>query len=114
MRTRAGPTHSAIVKAGEHALSQVVALDLAKYNIRVNTVCPVPTATEQVLARMDDPEKRPAEEARMKKIPMGRYATPQDVANAVVFLASAPASFITWAVLPADGGYTIGEPPVVE
>lgn len=114
LRYKTGRTHYTVSKAGEHALSQVLALDLARYGIRVNLVSPGPTATETVQARMDDPTRRPAEEARMKKIPLGRYADTRDIANAVVFLASEKAAFITGAVLPVDGGYTIGEPPAAE
>lgn len=113
LRYKSGRTHYTVSKAGEHALGQVMALDLARYGIRVNTVSPGPTATEKVQARMENPALRPAEENRMKKIPLGRYASPRDIANAVVFLASEMASYITGAVLPVDGGYTIGEPPEV-
>lgn len=111
LRYKSGRTHYTVSKAGEHALGQVMALDLARYGIRVNTVSPGPTATETVQARMENPALRPAEEVRMKKIPLGRYASTRDIANAVVFLASEMASYITGAVLPVDGGYTIGEPP---
>ena len=111
LRRQVGCTHYTVSKAGEQALTQVMALDLAPYGIRVNMVSPGPTATEAVQARMDDPAHRPAEQARMRKIPLGRYASTQDIANAVVFLASEKASFITGAVLPVDGGCTAGELP---
>lgn len=111
LRLKSGRLHYTVSKAGEHALSCVMALDLAKLGIRVNLVSPGPTATETVQARLQDPKLLPAEEVRMKKIPLGRYASPTDIANAVLFLASEKAGFITGAILPVDGGYTIGEPP---
>ena len=75
----------------------------------MNVVSPGPTQTEAVDQRMKDPVQREQEEIRLRKIPLGRYASTADIANAVVFLSSSKAQFITGAILPVDGGYTIGE-----
>ena len=76
-------------------------------NIRVNAICPVMGATgliEQFLGGPDTPENR----ARIiAGIPLGRMSTPEDVANAPLYLASDAARFITGIELPVDGGRTI-------
>jgi 3alpha(or 20beta)-hydroxysteroid dehydrogenase len=96
--------------ASKHAvvgMTQLAAAELAHFGVRVNAVCPAPTATEmmtQVEARHrpDDPEAFRAE--FVKIIPLGRYGEPNEIADAIVFLASDAASFITGAAIPVDGG----------
>lgn len=109
LQLKTGRTHYTVSKAAEHTLTQVMAMDLAPHGIRVNMVSPGPTETETIKARLADPAMRPAEEARMKRVPLGRYAAMQDIANAVLFLASKEkAGFLTGVILPVDGGYTLG------
>jgi NAD(P)-dependent dehydrogenase (short-subunit alcohol dehydrogenase family) len=104
-----GRTHYTVSKVGEHALTQVMAMDLAPLGIRVNMVSPGRTATEKAKARLADPAQRGIEEKIMKRIPLGRYAATRDIANAVLFLAnSEKAAFLTGVILPVDGGYTLG------
>lgn len=110
LQLKRGRLHYTVTKSALHTMMQVLAIDLAREHIRVNIVSPGPTATEKVQARINDPTQAEAEIQRLKKIPMGRYASPIDIANAVLFLSSSKASFITGAILPVDGGYTIGEP----
>ncbi|MEN3185882.1 MAG: SDR family oxidoreductase [Atribacterota bacterium] len=94
-------------KGGVIQLSRQMAVDYAPYNIRVNCVCPGTTLTPMIerLFRLE----RDREEA-MRKIaemhPLGRFAQPEEIAEAICFLASEDASFVTGAVLPVDGGYT--------
>jgi len=109
LQLKKGRLHYTVTKSAIHTLSRVTALDLAKHQIRVNVVSPGPTATEIVQKRMEDPSQKGQEEERLRKIPLGRYANPSDIANAVIFLSSSLARFITGAILPVDGGYTIGE-----
>jgi short chain dehydrogenase. len=97
-----------ITKSGVHTMTKILALDLAKYGIRVNAVAPGPTLTERVRSRFDVQGLLQQEQERMDKIPLKRYALPEEIAEAVLFLASDKASFITGVVLPVDGGYTIG------
>lgn len=110
LQLKRGRLHYTVSKSALHTMAKVLALDFARHGIRINVVSPGPTATEIVQARIDDPSQSAAEEERLKKIPMGRYANMIDITNATMFLASSKANFITGAILPVDGGYTIGEP----
>jgi meso-butanediol dehydrogenase / (S,S)-butanediol dehydrogenase / diacetyl reductase len=91
-------------KAGVINLSRAAALENAKYGIRVNCVCPgaINTRVSQLLGG-DDVEgfKR-----RLAQNPIGRIGEPEEIANAVLFLASAEASFVTGAAIIVDGGLT--------
>lgn len=89
-------------------MTKCMALDYAKKNIRVNCVCPgeidTPMFRQEARAR-----KMPVEEYRKELCeyhPIGRLGVPSEVANAVLFLASDQASFITGAAFSVDGGYT--------
>jgi NAD(P)-dependent dehydrogenase (short-subunit alcohol dehydrogenase family) len=91
-------------KAGLNMLTRVLALEWAEYGITVNAVAP--TFVETALGRLtlDDPKVRAY---WTERIPLGRLATVDDVAAAVVYLASPAADFITGTVLPVDGGLTM-------
>jgi len=94
-------------KGGLIMLAKGAAIEWAPRNIRVNVVAPGLTATpiiEASIQRSPDPEAYRRE--REAQIPLQRLATPEEVANAVLFLASSESSYITGAVLPVDGGYT--------
>ena len=94
-------------KAAVVAFTRTLALECARDKVRVNTVCPGYIETPLLQAYFDresNPEKARAEaEARH---PLGRLGTPEDVAEAVVFLASERAGFITGTTLIVDGGIT--------
>lgn len=109
LQYKKGKLHYTVSKSALHTMVQVLAIDLARYGIRINVVSPGPTMTETVKAWMEDPKQAEAEKERLKKIPLGRYASTKDIANGIMFLASDDASFITGAILPVDGGYTLGE-----
>jgi NAD(P)-dependent dehydrogenase (short-subunit alcohol dehydrogenase family) len=94
-------------KGGVIQLTRQMAVDYACHNIRVNCVCPGTTWTplsERLFAQEKDPEA--AKAAIASRHPLGRFARPEEIAEAILFLASEEASFITGAVLPVDGGYT--------
>ncbi|ATY12235.1 NAD(P)-dependent oxidoreductase [Amycolatopsis sp. AA4] len=89
-------------KAAVDALTRWAAIELAEHGIRVNAVAPGPVATPMLAAAM--PPGSPAHDAWVARIPDGRMAAVEDVAAAVVFLASPAAAHITGTSLPVDGG----------
>jgi NAD(P)-dependent dehydrogenase (short-subunit alcohol dehydrogenase family) len=96
-----------VSKAGMIALTQSCAVDLAPRGVRVNCLCPGTTATplvEAAVNRAPDPgaARRRLEECR----PLNRLGTPDEVASAVLYLASQEAGYASGAVLAIDGGYT--------
>jgi NAD(P)-dependent dehydrogenase (short-subunit alcohol dehydrogenase family) len=91
-------------KAGLNMLSRVLALEWASFGVTVNAVAPTFVETELGRLTLEDPAVRAY---WTERIPLGRVASLEDVANVVVFLASDAASFITGAVLPVDGGLTM-------
>jgi NAD(P)-dependent dehydrogenase (short-subunit alcohol dehydrogenase family) len=94
----------AAAKAGAINLVRSVALDVAADNIRVNAVCPGPTLTGMTDQLAENHPER--YELLRRVVPMQRWASPAEVAEAIVFLASPAASFITGVALPVDGGVT--------
>jgi NAD(P)-dependent dehydrogenase (short-subunit alcohol dehydrogenase family) len=78
-----------------------MAIELAPHNIRVNAVCP---GLIQTRLSAEVFENAAAAEEYKKKIPMRRFATPDEVAGSFLFLASDDASFITGTTLVVDGG----------
>ena len=92
-----------MTKFGLEGLTKGMAIDLAKNNIRVNTVCP--TFVETPMIKRFFKNKKFKKEM-IKNIPLGRVADVSDVATAVAFLASDSASMITGSSIMIDGGWT--------
>ncbi|WP_088636044.1 SDR family NAD(P)-dependent oxidoreductase [Phaeobacter sp. 22II1-1F12B] len=86
-------------------LTRALAIDFAPKGVRVNAVCPTLTHTAMSRAAENQPEKL---EAFLKAIPLRRVGEPEEVAAAILFLASGDASFITGVALAVDGGITAG------
>ena len=92
-----------MTKFGIEGLTRGMALDLAKDNIRVNTVCPTFVETPMVKKFFKDKKFKTQ---MINNIPLGRLATESDIATAVVYLASNASSMITGSSLMIDGGWT--------
>ena len=97
-------------KAGVLQLVKTLALEGARFGIRANAICPVWTDTPMVDAfiQLMGVGREAGRQRLLKDIPLGRLATPEDVAYACLFLASDESSFITGVTLPVDGGHTAG------
>ncbi len=98
-----------VAKAGLHHLARCIAADYAKQGLRANAIAP--GVIDTPLTRRYASGMEGGEDAGMKVLsglhPIGRYAKPDEVAAAVLFLASDQAGFITGTVLPIDGGMTM-------
>ncbi len=99
----AGQSNYAASKAGLIGLTRAIAREYGPRGITANVVAPGPIETDMLAALPDD--RRAALGAQ---VPVGRIGTPDEVAAAVIFLASEPAAFITGAVVPVDGGIGMG------
>jgi NAD(P)-dependent dehydrogenase (short-subunit alcohol dehydrogenase family) len=94
-----------------HAFTRGVAVEQAKYGIRANCVCPggIDTAWTH---KETGPMTEKHEQMILTGTPLGRRGTPEEIANAYLFLASDEASYVTGALFSVDGGITIGKGPV--
>jgi len=95
-------------KAGLVNLTRALALELAP-DVRVNCVCPGPVDTDMGRVNLDP--TLPPSDARAAfeaSIPLGRMGEPEEIAEAILWLASGSSSFATGAIVPVDGGRTLG------
>lgn len=90
-------------KAGVVLLTKVFAIELAPHGITVNSVAPTFVSTELTRATLEDPDWR---ERILSRIPLGRVGEVEDVATAVLYLASPAAAMVTGHTLLVDGGWT--------
>jgi len=93
-------------KGGVVSLTSAMAVDLAPYNIQVNSVAPGRTITGFTEKSFSDPVKRKATEAL---IPAGRIAQPEDIAKVILFLLTDAARYVTGTTIFADGGFSIAK-----
>ncbi len=98
-----GSTAYNAAKGGVVNLTRSVASDLAPHNVRVNSVCPGFVRTPMIEEALKDEEFK---NHVLEETPLGRVAEPEEIAEAVAFIASEKASYITGANIPVDGGWT--------
>ncbi|CCE10436.1 Short-chain dehydrogenase/reductase SDR [Bradyrhizobium sp. STM 3843] len=94
--------------AGVHAMVRNLAIELARYKIRINAVAPAVVETPVYNTFMSDEQVKQVLPSFDAFHPLGRNGQPRDVAEAILFLASDQASWITGTILPVDGGVTAG------
>ena len=106
--------HATAAKAGIDALTRTLALEWARYGIRVNAVAPGPIPTEGVRKAFTPPNsgdvpdvfavERAMDDYAKKSIPLRRWGAPHDIANVIAFLASPAGDWITGSIVVVDGG----------
>ncbi len=107
-RPMSGP-HAAS-KAGEIQLARVMALEMGKHRITCNVVAPGLTDISGISLSSQNPEYQ---KAFISQVPLGRLAAPDEIADAVLFIASDRARFISGQLLCVDGGYSAGKLVVI-
>lgn len=99
-----------ISKASINALTENIAVQYAKYNIRCNAILPGMIATDALMNNMTEEFM----ESFLTHVPLNRVGKPEDIANAVLFYASDDSSFITGQKLEVTGGYAMATPQYAE
>ena len=100
-----GLTHYCASKGGIVAMAEAMSLELAPMGIRVNTIAPGAIDTPMAAGVLTNPR---ALEAILAKVPLKRMGKPEEISNAVLFLASDESSYMTGSVVAVDGGWTAG------
>ncbi|MFW5932735.1 MAG: SDR family NAD(P)-dependent oxidoreductase [Candidatus Hadarchaeota archaeon] len=98
-------------KAGMVMLTRTLAYEWGKYNINVNAVCPgfMQTSMLDEIHEVAD-----LTEERIEKVPLGKFARPEDIVGTIVYLSSEASDYVTGHSLFVDGGWTVGWPGVKE
>ena len=91
-----------MTKHGIHGITKTLAVELAEYNILVNTICPGYTLTELTYKNNSEEQIRNIE----KDIPIQRMARPDEIADAIIYFAQDRNSYITGQLIAVDGGFT--------
>jgi NAD(P)-dependent dehydrogenase (short-subunit alcohol dehydrogenase family) len=105
----AGTVHSAAAKAGVMSLTQTLAVEWAQHRIRVNAVAPGPVESPGAAKQLWNSQE--AVDRITSSVPLKRWGKPEEIADAVAFLVSDHAGYITGEVLTVDGGAWLGRGP---
>jgi NAD(P)-dependent dehydrogenase (short-subunit alcohol dehydrogenase family) len=97
--------HVCAAKAGVDMITRTLAIEWGSEGVRINSVIPGPIDGTEGMARLAPDES--ARQGVIASVPMRRMGTPQDIADACLFLASDAARYITGSVLPVDGGWAV-------
>ena len=95
-----------VSKAAVNNITQQIAMQYAKNNIRCNAVLPGLTATDAAIDNMPEDFRK----SFLSHVPLNRMGTPEDMANAVLFFSSDMSSYITGNIMEVSGGYHLGTP----
>jgi NAD(P)-dependent dehydrogenase (short-subunit alcohol dehydrogenase family) len=110
--TQPGTAAYSAAKAGAYQLTRAMALDYAKHNIRVNGIAPGEIETPLWLGTYNGlPNAEEVKNAVLRRIPLGRFGTPEDVAFPALWLASDEARYVTGQIITVDGGISAGVYP---
>ncbi|RAZ92593.1 3-oxoacyl-ACP reductase [Mesorhizobium hawassense] len=101
-RPQTAPSYM-VSKGAVHMMTKALAVEWARSGVRVNALAPGYVGTEMTLKMRERPELF---NTWIDMTPMGRLGTPQEIASAILFLASPASSYVTGAILSIDGGYT--------
>jgi peroxisomal 2,4-dienoyl-CoA reductase len=102
--------HASAAKAGVDAITRNLAVEWGQFGIRCNAIAPGPIGDTEGMKRLAPGEMG---QKMAKMIPLGRFGTIAEIADAAIFLASPAASYITGTILIVDGGQTVTVPPFV-
>lgn len=98
--------HVCAAKAGVDMLTRVLAMEWGNQGVRVNSVVPGPIAETEGMRRLAPTEA--LANAVRQSVPLGRFGTAREIASTVMFLASPFANYVTGAIIPVDGGWSLG------
>jgi len=104
-----------ISKAGVRMITKCFAMELAAFNIQVNTIAPGPISTKMMDSHwfsLSPEEARKAREEFEKQLPMGRIGVPDDIVGAAIYLASEASNYTTGAEIVIDGGILLASPAI--
>lgn len=97
--------HVCAAKAGVDMVTRVLAMEWGPAGVRINSICPGPIEGTEGMKRLAPDET--SRKMMTSTVPLGRYGTPDDIAQAALFLSSPLASYITGVFLPVDGGWVL-------
>ncbi len=107
LRVQVPTGHYSIAKAGVIMATKVMAVEWAPYNIQANCIAPGAVQTrlyDAIFGQLPEEQQRKQKAAAAARIPMGRVGTPQEIADAVLYLASPAAAYVTGQTFAVDGG----------
>jgi len=112
VRSGAGPVDYSASKAAVNSIAQTSSYQLARTNVRVNSLCPGIIETGMTRIQFDYARARGTEHKIGQLNPLGRYGVPAEIANAALFLASDDSSYINGQNICIDGGFSASHPVI--